>query len=647
VMLALLLALQDAAPHAAWRHVQELNVSKPGPFKIELPVETLDAGRADLADLRLLDVAAREIPFSIDVPVQEPRRRLTPPQITTALKPNWTTLEIRTGTEAALSRLEFSTPMNEFLKGAWLEGSQDGVAWTPILEGQPVFAAPGGASKLHVDFPPGVWGRLRLNLDDRQSPPIHVGSVQLLTSPGQELPTAGFVPEIVGREEEPGRTRIRLRMPGRHLPLASLEIETPEPLFSRRATLTHRSVQGARVSDVVLAQGPIFRTALEGRPAVEQLSLHVDRLLPERELLLSIDNGDSPPLAAGAVRARRRAVHLAASPAASGTLRVISGNPEAAAPRYDIGRLPDLAPDPALRLSSLTPNPAYRAPEALPGLGGPGAPIDAAPWGWRKAVRLGAGALHELELDLDVLSRASPGYADLRLVRDGRQVPFLLDPTRSGRAVEALLEPAPDRQRPRLSRWRIRLPQEGLPVEGLSLEIAESAFQRDVLLLQFLKDERGVAFPSQLRHAVWRRRPGETPRPFSLGFPSTSGRGDLVLEVENGDNPPLTPSALKVWLPRVRLSFKDAGTDGLALYYGNRRAAAPEYDLALAAPQLLAANKVPAELGPEQALAAATAQVRQADPGAGSWLFWGVLGLVSVALLLIVAKLLPAAPPPA
>ena len=95
--------------------------------------------------------------------------------------------------------------------------------------------------------------------------------------------------------------------------------------------------------------------------------------------------------------------------------------------------------------------------------------------------------------------------------------------------------------------------------------------------------------------------------------------------------------------PVTELLFKaDAGP--LDLYYGNREAAAPRYDIALIAGQILAADKETATLGPEETGSGESWAGRALKGTRSGVVFWAALGLVVVALLVVVAKLLPKPP---
>jgi hypothetical protein len=115
----------------------------------------------------------------------------------------------------------------------------------------------------------------------------------------------------------------------------------------------------------------------------------------------------------------------------------------------------------------------------------------------------------------------------------------------------------------------------------------------------------------------------------------------LYVETDNGDNPPIQLSGFQLFEPITRLVFKAAAGDTLMLYYGNASASAPNYDLRLVGRQLLAAPKVTASLGQQDQLQAASWTEGPPLTGMRGILFWGVLGLVVVALLVILARLLP------
>jgi hypothetical protein len=119
-------------------------------------------------------------------------------------------------------------------------------------------------------------------------------------------------------------------------------------------------------------------------------------------------------------------------------------------------------------------------------------------------------------------------------------------------------------------------------------------------------------------------------------------RSDTILiETDNGDNPPIELHDFRGYYPATRVIFTSAGSQPTALYYGNDEAAAPRYDAKLMAAQLLRSERIPAAFGPQETLK--SERVRETLNGSARYIFWGVLGIVVVALLVLISRLLPKA----
>jgi hypothetical protein len=245
-----------------------------------------------------------------------------------------------------------------------------------------------------------------------------------------------------------------------------------------------------------------------------------------------------------------------------------------------------------------------------------------------------------------VLSRARHDLADIRLVSDGRQVPYVVEATSLTRPLAIAAVSVPDTKRPRLSRWRLALPQPRLPLTRITAVVSSPLFQRTVQLYEDIEDDRGYTSRRFLGEAGWSRAPGQRTGTFALNLVSTPETDTLWLETDNGDNPPVALGSVTASYAVTRLLFKAAGDTPLFLYYGSAQAAAPQYDLSLVGSQLLAADKSTAGLGPEETLKAQSLAGTVALAGRSGILFWGMLGLVVVVLLAVIARLLPKTPPP-
>ena len=120
----------------------------------------------------------------------------------------------------------------------------------------------------------------------------------------------------------------------------------------------------------------------------------------------------------------------------------------------------------------------------------------------------------------------------------------------------------------------------------------------------------------------------------------------LILETDNGDNPPVELDNFQLSYRLTRLLFKAPLAPETYLVYGNQDIGSPQYDLTLIAAELLASDKTAATLGPAE---------RLTKPGwgetfnmtrTGSILLWAALALVVAVLLVVITRLLPKKSPP-
>jgi hypothetical protein len=146
-----------------------------------------------------------------------------------------------------------------------------------------------------------------------------------------------------------------------------------------------------------------------------------------------------------------------------------------------------------------------------------------------------------------------------------------------------------------------------------------------------------------LNQDIWTQTPDHKGKKFTLDINNVPNGNTLYLQTDNGDNPPIEFGKFRLYYPVTRVLFKAKAGDLLYLYYGEPQVSAPRYDLSLVANELLAADKATASLGAEEELNKATYRVVNAS-GKGGMLFWGILALVVVALLVVIARLLPKSP---
>ena len=270
-----------------------------------------------------------------------------------------------------------------------------------------------------------------------------------------------------------------------------------------------------------------------------------------------------------------------------------------------------------------------------------GAPLDVSPWTFREPVNITQAGVQQLELDIDVLSHAQPDFADLRLMRDGKQVSYILERTPIQRSLVPEVTVTNDAANPTMSHWTLKLPRPRLPISRLTCVARTRLFQREVTVYEILHDENGEV-QHVLGRSSWKQTPSASKKEFTVAFDSRPESDRLFLETQNGDNPAIDLENFQLFYPATRVLFKARPGDQLFLYYGNPEVTAPQYDLSLVANQLLTANKVTATLGAQEQLRKSSWRENQ-RAGRGGVVFWAILGLVVVVLLVIISRLLPKA----
>ncbi len=125
-----------------WSHVQPFEVATSGLVKMSLPVETLNAARPQLEDLRLYDDAGHEVPYLISRPVPVPKVVQAVKSFQTTLNPTTTLITLETGLTRPIDRVSLESPAVNFLKAARVESSMDGQRWQLLVQGHPIFSQP-------------------------------------------------------------------------------------------------------------------------------------------------------------------------------------------------------------------------------------------------------------------------------------------------------------------------------------------------------------------------------------------------------------------------------------------------------------------------------------------------------------------------
>ena len=647
LLIAALLSAESLAAMtpSEWRFSQAVDLPAAGLVRVSVPAETLDAARPELADVRITDSAGREVPYLIDRPMPRRESALRSKELRTALEPATTRITLTTGTRSMLKGVTFETPPGiEFIKAVRVEGSHDGATWLQLATDKPIFRMAGGAANPGVSFSEGVWEFLRLTIDDSRTPAVPFTGVLLQVAetgaPVEPLPI-----KIKARDESSGVTRLSVDLGAMNLTVASLGIETTDSVFVRPVTVSVPELANDDIREQMICTGLVYRMDLNGK-VESNVEVPIDIQIPGREVVVLIDNGDSPPLIINGLHGTRRVTNLVFFAREPGRYQLLSGNSQCLAPRYDLSELGDQlksAGGVEVRPGRLIAIADYKQPDNLAALPLTGAKIDVGAWKFRKSIQLSKLGAQQIELDPDVLARSSQDQRDLRVVVEDRQLPFLLERPSISRSLALASGTADDPKKQTLSRWSLKLPQAGIPITRITCVADSALFEREMLLWEETADDRGDKFHRELGHAAWKKVPGRTTQEFAIHLNVAPRNGTVFLETDNGDNPAIKLRDFRGHYPVSRVVFTAASdsTQPIWIYYGNPDAASPRYDVALIADQLLRAERAPAALGQPQNMHSKTERIIRTLSGSSLYIFWGVLAIVVIALLLLISRLLP------
>jgi hypothetical protein len=659
--LALILALASAqedldGERQAWRFRRTVSLPPGGanasPFAaLPLPPEVAARCQADLRDARLLESDGRERPFLVDRIVSRGRDESFPGKLVDARRETkrsslWV---VDLGETRTFDRIDLEVPGEDFAKGLRVEASNDRQAWRVLRDDASVFDRIFGARVHHTQVElraPATARFLRFTTEDRRSPPVEIRGaivVRLAQPVGSEWSRTVVAEPMPGAA--PGTSRYRLSLePG--LPLESLDLDAEDAAFHRRVRLLEVT---PRKEELPLGEAWLYRVRVPGEGlSAEALTLRVQR--PQSgAVILEIRDGDSPPLRGVRGVARGAATRLLFPVIGSAPLSLYYGNDATRAPAYDLeplkerlSRVPDLE---LAELGSEAPNPRFQAAPPLRYVPTSGAALDVTRWrGVRELQVPGREDLYALFLTAEDLGVSRPDLGDLRLVdASDRQVPYVLfaDAGEESVTLSASEEASEARA---ISRYILDTPKAldaesaPLPLRRLELDFAEAFFDRPARI--FVRAVGGgrrrsddVLFAGRLSRAAGRKDPLVIPLDGAF-------RREMVLEIDEGDNAPLTLESARaaVSVPRVALKARPGP---LRMVLGNAEAGAPRYDIDALRREVVSYSAEPLQasaLAPNPAFRRRAADyLRDAPP---TLLLWAALGGAVLALLYLTARLI-------
>jgi hypothetical protein len=671
---ALVLLLASLAPlgraadpdeeRAAWQRRRSVTLVPPSgapPFaSLPLPPEVAAKSQTDLRDLRLVGSDGLEVPYVLDRHVER------------EVIPTWTGTLVDTARDkkvrsvwvidlqesAHFDRLDLDIREQDFAKRVKVEVSADRQAWRLVREDAGIFDRPWSLRVHHtsIEVPERVTARwVRLTADDTRSRPIEVTGVIASDSrrvPGSEWARPVALEPI--RSSRPG-THYRLDLP-EGLSFETLHLDAEDPGFCRKVVILERRERNGEVQEAVLGEGVLYRLRLPDELlSGEALALDINGR-QHGDLILEVQDGDSPPL-----RKIRGVVSSPATrllfPVFSGSLTLYYGNDATRAPIYDIeglkGRLGANASFVPASIGAEADNPRYRKAPPLAFTAARGASLQTPRW---RAVRrfdvAGADDIYSLTLDPQDMGLLEADLRDVRVVdAQDRQVPCTVEPqaTEKRVALEVTRAESP-KDRPATSRYRLAVPARlggaavALPISALELSFNENFFSRAARVLA-PRTPGGAQRETVISQTLLARTP-EQPRESPLVV-ALSGRAlaELLLEIDEGDNAPLSISQAAAVVRVARVAFK-AGPGPYRVLLGNPEAQAPRYDIASLRQEILAYSALPLVAAAAEANPAYRRSVgdyfKQAPPTA---VLWGSLIGAVVGLAFLTVRILRQPPP--
>ncbi len=557
----LLLAL---VPSAAATPIEAFPLAAPvvlpdGPVRIHVPLAMRSASDPDDGtDLLLVDANGDEIPFSRLEGTPDTWREARALVAPTALSDRYAV-----DASEPVDRIDVTLPAGVT------------VGWVEVYVGEARVAGPTRVFRMQDTSEtqvrvPGLTGKFEVRIRTRRAdqleglpPRFAFQHREGLSVPAETIPVALGEPHL--QENGYARWTARLDHP---LPVDRITLATAEPNLSREggtSWIPWEDLELTGQEPFPTATGSLRRRTLGDDVTLEALTLPVPRDPTDALQVLVNVSGATVPALDGAIL-ELDGVDLVIPDPGTGPHVLYAGAPPGTSPRWDLGAPQEVARgnEPIVSPGEVAPNPRFVAPEQRAELVAPGAPLDPAPFAAERDVT-GSG-LVRIPLPPEVLAHARPDLGDLRLVTaDRRQLPYLVRVARSETPVPGL--EATRTERGDVTRLRITLPDENLPVVFLTLASTATVFDRTLTVLD-ARSER------PLRSVRW-VADGAAGRAVVEVFGPVPQ--ELVVTIDNGDNAPLPldpPTATTDGRELVAVLPED----GALLWYASPGTDPPRYD---------------------------------------------------------------------
>jgi hypothetical protein len=327
----------DAGPAwSAWTRVTAVAVAPARHeryVRVQLPFAIAPADDGSYPDLRVVDDQGNELPYALD-PSRAASSERALDVIDRGFVPHrWTQAVLDLGTSASLVdavTLDVGERASQtFFEQVAVDASDDRATWRIVRDDAIIYrvAQDGGHGSTTVTFPPtrSRWLRVRI-LDPHAAFPI--AGAQSATAPPREPPLAKL--PVAPSEAADHAARIQTWTFAAATPMRATAV-----VFAPGSAYYERSVRVEASDDAKdwtpAGDGAISRYAEGGA----QLTIPLTETTA-RFLRVIVENGNDAPVPGLAPRLLGR-VHDVVFDSSATSYRLLSGNPAANAPRYDLG----------------------------------------------------------------------------------------------------------------------------------------------------------------------------------------------------------------------------------------------------------------------------------------------------------------------
>jgi hypothetical protein len=499
----------------------------------------------------------------------------------------------------------------EATAGGWRPIGPDQLVWSCIFGDHEVVRFPASAGPLRVV--------IRHHFPYDADPPDITG---LRLAEASVDPVELRFPVVDHRLGEDGNARYTVPLP-HALPIRRVRLHPTDALFERQVTVTAEPVTAGVTPSG--ATGTVQRILIGGA-TVDSVTVEAPSGNRSNELVLYVETQGREPLDLPEVTVELEGEELLLHDPGPGPWTLYAGAPPGTRSPSDLQTaVPELSrmATAVLEPSAPIPHAGYSPPELRAQLGSPGTELDLA--GWRQARPIEGVGLSAIPLPSELLAEARPDLGDLRLVdAAGRQIPYLLRRRAQdhdwGDLVMERVEVGAE------SRITLRLPEPAVPLSTLTLVTEAPLFSRRITVFRAAGAEL-----TPLRAFQWQGQ--DRPITATLDVDQVVG-GALLVQVDNGDNPPLPISSIRGAWPQWEVIAWLPEAGGVRLLSTNPRASAPAYDLGLLRDELLSRPTAVATVGAVTALQGAGQSVVERIVLAGGVAVL-VLGLGALTLLIL------------